>query len=264
MQSFRLDWISSTLCSRQDWRDEHRVLQTPWRSYFAVAAKLVPGLWRWPITLQLKTGAKIRVEEFMTLCIYHELFVEEVYEIPGLPEQDLKLAIDVGANSGLFALWFKQRFPEARVLCFEPFPTNYERLRHTIDTNNLANVDAFQAAVGGTAREDKLYIHPKNVGGHSIVTDSVGDNSISVEVKAIAQVIESLDGQVVDYFKLDCEGAEREILEATTAEHAQKINRVVYEPSPELYDVNSLEAHMSSLGYRVKREAHSITSAQTA
>lgn len=264
MQSFRLDWISSTLCNRQDWRDEHRVLQTPWRFYFAVAVKLVPGLWRWPITLQLKTGAKIRVDEFMTLCIYHELFVEEVYEIPGLPDDGLQLAVDVGANSGLFALWFKQRYPSARVLCFEPFPTNYERLCHTIATNNLDNVDAYQAAVGGTAREDKLHIHPKNVGGHSIVTNSVGENSITVEVRAIADVIATLDGQGVDYFKLDCEGAEREILEATTEEQAKHINRVVYEPSPELYDVNVLEAHLSSLGYAVKREAHSITSAQRA
>lgn len=261
MQSFRLDWISSTLCSRKDWRDERRVLATPWRFYFAVVAKLIPGLWPWPITLRLQTGAQIRIEEFMTLCIVHELFVEEVYEIPGLPEQSLKLAVDIGANSGLFALWFKQRYPQARVLCFEPFPTNYDRLRHTIESNGLTNVEAHQAAVGGCARQEKLYIHPKNVGGHSIV-DSVGDESINVNVRALAEVIESLDGQQVDYLKLDCEGAEREILEAMTQKQAEQVARVVYEPSPELYAVTELENHLSGLGYRIKREEHSITSAQ--
>lgn len=261
MQSFRLDWISSTLCSRQDWQDERRVLATPWRFYFAVVAKLIPGLWPWPITLQLKTGAKIRIDEFMTLCIVHELFVEEVYEIPDLPEQDLKLAVDIGANSGLFALWFKQRYPQARVLSFEPFPTNYERLRHTIEANGLTNVEAHQAAVGGHARQEKLHIHPKNVGGHSIV-DSVGEESINVDVRAVADVIASLDGQTVDYLKLDCEGAEREILEAMNAAQAAQVARVVYEPSPELYEVSKLEDHLSGLGYRIKREEHSITSAQ--
>ena len=48
-----------------------------------------------------------------------------------------RVVIDAGANIGLFACYATRRSPAARVVCIEPFPATYERLRETIRANRL-------------------------------------------------------------------------------------------------------------------------------
>jgi FkbM family methyltransferase len=183
----------------------------------------------------------------MTLFIYKEIFVDHSYDV--IINQPDPLIVDIGANTGLFALRMKQLFPASSIVCYEPFPPNHERLSHTIRINRLESVVALQKAVAARAGRAKLYIHKRNVGGHSLYSDQASSNEyVDVEVVEFGDILEALP-RPVDLLKLDCEGAEFEIMAGLTDRLAEKVRQVIVEPMPRLYDVKALVRHMDSLGY---------------
>src|SRR5688572_26717732 len=65
--------------------------------------------------------------------------------------------VDVGANAGSFAVYAAQSCPGARILCYEPEPQNFLRLRQNLRVNGLdGRVAAFQSAVGSSSAPRKL------------------------------------------------------------------------------------------------------------
>ncbi len=230
-----------------DYGKHSHALRSPMQFYWAALRKLIPRLSSAAIMLALKDGRVIPVREFMTLFIYKEIFVDGCYDVT-IDRSD-PVILDIGANTGLFALRMKQLFPSGSVVCYEPFPSNFEQLKQTISANRLDSVVPIQKAVGARAGSARLYIHKRNVGGHSLYAEVASSNEyVDVEVLQIHSVLDRLQGEV-DLLKVDCEGAEFEILMALTAREAQQVRRVIVEPTPKLYDVQELIAHMSSLGY---------------
>jgi hypothetical protein len=53
--------------------------------------------------------------------------------------------------------------------------------------------------------------------------------------------------------KLDCEGAELEIIASINKEMAARIENILFEPTPSLYNVNELIEHLERIGYGVSR-----------
>ena len=213
---------------------------------------MIPGLSPGTISLTLVDGHVIPVREFMTLYIYKEIFVDGCYDLP-LDRSDPTI-LDIGANTGLFALRMKQLYPSGRITCYEPFRPNFERLKNTISVNRLDAVVPLQKAVGARTGSARLYIHRRNVGGHSFfATEAASSNDyVDVDVLGLDSVLGELHREV-DLLKADCEGAEFEILMTMTTEQARKVRRVIIEPTPRLYDVKQLLGHMNSLGYRHER-----------
>ena len=74
MGTFRIKWVFAQ-CSPSQWRLHGIVLVSRFRFYAAMLLKLVPGLSKRPIELELKEGGRFLVYEFMTLYIYNEIFV---------------------------------------------------------------------------------------------------------------------------------------------------------------------------------------------
>ena len=72
------------------------------------------------------------------------------YYIPG--PVNPAVILDIGANIGVAALYFKRRYPEAKIYCFEPFTENIELLKEnlrnfkdvTVIGKALYNKDGFQ------------------------------------------------------------------------------------------------------------------------
>lgn len=245
--SWRLNWALRQLADLRGYQKQSRTLQSPAQFYFAMLKKLIPGLFPAEIMLRLKGGNAIPVREFMTLYIYKEIFVDHCYDV-AINKSD-PLILDIGANPGLFTLRMKQLFPNASIRCNEPFPPNFEQLKQTISANNIDRVVMVQKAVGGRAGSARLYIHKRNVGGHSLFAVEASSNDyINVEVLELGRILDELQSDV-DVLKADCEGAEFDILMGITSEDAKRIRQVIIEPTPKLYDVKQLITHMTSLGY---------------
>jgi FkbM family methyltransferase len=244
---WRVKWTLAQFIQPNGYRNHAAVLQSPSSFYLATLEKLIPGLsWRVKY-LALTDGHVVPVRDFMTLYIYKEIFVDRCYDLSF--ERSAPVIVDIGANSGLFALRIKQLCPSAQIYCYEPYPPNFEQLRNTIALNKLDSVTPIQKAVGARRGSAKLFIHKRNIGGHSFyAAEASSDNYVDVEVIDLASVLDGLQHDI-DLLKIDCEGAEFDILMNLTTAAAKKIRQIILETTPGLYDATQLKAQMISLGY---------------
>jgi FkbM family methyltransferase len=211
--------------------------------------KLVPSLHSSPLTLKLKDGKILRVRSFMTLYIFEEIFLTGVYDIE---VNGVESIIDIGANTGLFVLRAKQRWPNANIVAFEPEPANYSALSETIQINRLQGVTLIQAAVSPERGFVTLYRHPRNIGAHSIVFKQSND-SVRVACQTISDALSLCPGGRCDLLKIDCEGAEGSIFFSLTPEIAARVRTIVYEPS-EAYSSSEVNLRLEALGFTISAD----------
>ena len=253
MKSWRFKWALAEVCNFSNYSRHNQILHSSWKFWLALLLKLVPHLWPFQIQLHLKRGGVVSVNEFMTLYIYKEIFVDGCYDVP-LSMSSEPLIVDVGANTGLFIIRMKQLYPRSHVFGYEPMPSNYTQLRRNLELSKCHDCQIFRRGVAGIARKDKLFIHRSNIGGHSIhKSEAGGDDYIEVDLVDVYGMLEPLNGMPCDLLKLDCEGAEYEIIKSISKEMAKKIKKIVFEITPSLYDTNEVATHLGNIGYRVSR-----------
>lgn len=146
---------------------------------------------------------------------------------------DLKprVIFDIGANTGLAALYFATIYPNARIYCFEPLPDNLRLLRL-----NAAN---FQDRIiiipkGLGDREGAFDFHPsldgRNFGGgtfHRLAADL--SKPLSLPVTTFKAACAKLGVDQVDLVKIDTEGAEWPILRAIPKPDLARISAIIGE-----------------------------------
>jgi FkbM family methyltransferase len=245
---WRVRWTLAQFAQSGEYRKHSEVLRSPPAFYLTTLEKLIPGLSSREKHLALTDGHVIPVRDFMTLYIYKEVFVDRCYDLK--LDRSNPVIIDIGANSGLFALRIKQLYPSAQISCYEPYPPNFEQLENTIALNGLESVTPLRKAVGAQPGQARLFIHKRNMGGHSLyAAEALGSDCVEVEVVNLASILDELRHDV-DLLKIDCEGSEFDILMNLTSREARKIRQIIVETTSGLYDVDQLSAQMASLGYR--------------
>ena len=118
-----------------------------------------------------------------------------------------EVALDLGANVGIFSRHFAERF--TKVIAVEPLVDNVECLR----LNVPGNVEIIQTAVGDRAGTVRIYKTPKGLGG-AFVSDheDVERPNIPIRSELLEEVpmvtVDSLKLQHVGLVKLDLQGSE--------------------------------------------------------
>jgi FkbM family methyltransferase len=79
---------------------------------------------------------------------------------PVLRQMDCRMALDVGANRGQFALVARRLFPEARIFSFEPLPGPAARFRAVFAGD--AQVTFCEAAIGPERGETTIHISKRD------------------------------------------------------------------------------------------------------
>lgn len=122
---------------------------------------------------------------------------------------DIRTALDVGAHIGVWTRYLKKLYPSAQVICAEPHPDNYRLLNRNV--YGLSTVLTVNAAVQYAAPFYRLHKHQVNSGGHTtepLTSDEQGNG----EAETLESLIDRWGWPDCDLLKLDCEGAEVEIL----------------------------------------------------
>ena len=133
-----------------------------------------------------------------------------VLRLPGYAPQAI---VDVGANVGASALFFHRAYPQARVVCFEPSPTNLSFLRQ-----NTAQVPQVQVVGCGLHDHDervKLFVGKTQYMQNSLLKSiETGDAFEEADVKSARAEFARLGigPEVSMILKLDTEGCEVPIL----------------------------------------------------
>lgn len=203
-----------------DWFALRAHLVHPWS--FLRLRKNPPG--QPHVDLALRDGGTLRLRaDSPDRHIIQGVFARDEYRLNGLAPGALGTVIDVGAHIGTFAL--RASAVASRVLAFEPIDDSYALLRH--NTSHRSNVKTFQKAVAGRSGRVTLFLG-KNSSAHSIHPAEGAPRTSKLELDAVslADVFAEHGVERCGYLKLDCEGAEYEILYAMPPELLKRIDRI--------------------------------------
>lgn len=152
---------------------------------------------------------------------YHDIFLLEIYDFPH--DGETPVIIDGGANIGLGVLWWRAKWPRARVIALEPDPTVFgvlsENLRHH------QGLELHQAALSTPALGHVFSAEGTDAG--RLEPSQTGEfPTTAVPTMQLADLLDSVGH--VDLLKLDIEGAETEVL-LSVADRLDQIDRIFFE-----------------------------------
>ncbi len=149
----------------------------------------------------------------------------------------IKRIVDVGACVGAFSIWAKSRWPEAEVFdCYEPNPKAFALLEQ-----NIAGGNHHMTAVGDRSGVAWLQVPETNIGA-AVAWPEKRDGSVEVNMMDASKL------PSCDLMKLDCEGAELDILQKYMPDN--KPHAVLMEYHSELIASNC-QSLMDLYGYRL-------------
>jgi FkbM family methyltransferase len=194
------------------------------------------GLLQDPVTLyRLRNGLKLKIRNRSAdFRVIREIWVAGDYEPAGFQIGYNDTVLDVGAQIGVFTLLAAHRARGGRVHAFEPMPDNADLLEENLRLNAISHARVFRLAVAAQAGTHDFFVSGYNTGGHSLYVRKGTVQRISVETASLPDHIRQHRLDRVDLLKLDCEGAEKEILGACPPDVLNRIHRIILETHPDL------------------------------
>lgn len=149
---------------------------------------------------------------------YRQVFINHEYRFNA--ENPPHVIVDAGANIGLAAIYFANKYPDARIIAIEPEISNYELLKHNVAP--YTNITPVQSALWHKNEEVNL-IDP-GFGKWAFMTEeNTAKTNISRHVchavmgMTVDKIIRDYNLERIDVLKIDIEGAEKEVFSDTSA-----------------------------------------------
>ena len=211
------------------WRIKVGISRWTHRAVYASRAPLVYRNWwaavlpklGYPATLVLRDGRRYRVRPGTPdLAVINEAAFLDPYLSTGFVSLDRRsVVVDIGANVGDFAIRAARLCPDGRVIAVEPVRSAGEMIVEHAHLNGVSNVKWICAAVGTPMGSDPGTVRGSDPGTSA---GTRGANPYAREGEQLDCPTVTLAGLLsdeglerVDLLKLDCEGAEWDILPAS-------------------------------------------------
>lgn len=129
--------------------------------------------------------------------------------------------IDIGANCGVATIILAKQNPFSTIYSYEPDKNLFNILIKNIELNNLKNVKPYNIAISKSGIDKLLLtLHPNYSGGNTTYSDvntmesffNQVITSYYVDCISIDEIITQNNINEVELLKIDCEGAEYDIL----------------------------------------------------
>ena len=136
-----------------------------------------------------------------------ELFIEETYTFnSSLANPTI---IDCGANWGLSVIFFKELYPGAQIVAFEPDPQVFKLLSENVTYNGFDDVQLENKAVW--INESELsFFSDKGLGGCLTEVGIKKREKVQVKTVRLKEILKNYSQ--VEFLKIDIEGAEYEVI----------------------------------------------------
>lgn len=154
-------------------------------------------------------GHKVAISDSLSFYYSHrEIFIDEIYKFTCNKKQPIIL--DCGSNHGVSIMYFKKLYPNAKIVGVEADPNIYRLLRNNIFEQNYENVTLLNSALchkAGTV----LFFSEGADGGR---IHDMENPTQTCEINTVT-LDELIDGEI-DFLKMDIEGAETDVICAST------------------------------------------------
>lgn len=144
------------------------------------------------------------------MFILYEVLAFESYRIgrDSIDPEVVHTIIDCGANIGLTALYFAQRYPNARIISIEPDPTNFNLLQSNVAAEPRI-VPVHAALVG--SETDSIYLSQDRPAWGNSTSRVPGRAAVKVAAVTLEELCKYHGLDCIDLLKVDIEGAEEEL-----------------------------------------------------
>lgn len=197
-------------------------------------------------------------EEFYELK--KEIFSENCYytELESFGDaQDKPLIVDAGAHIGMATIYFKNLYPNARIIAIEPLPENLKLLGKNIKENQLDKIEILEAALAPKSGEIVIQ-EPVGEGawksGAGIIPKGWKGIQTTAEIRVRAIGVAELLNQSIDLLKMDIEGMEYEVIRAAGSA-IRSIRQMIIEVHPrKKHRTEEIEKYLTQYGYSLEIE----------
>lgn len=181
--------------------------------------------------------------------LFDEVFVKNVYRVsPSVLENHLVL--DIGANQGMFAI-LSASMGAKQVIAVEPVGSTHQLLCDNVNKSGLQNIECLKKAVCGKPTGPvAIGIHEKS--GHNSLYQP-GNSSELVETVTLETLIKQNE-QLPIFLKMDCEGAEYDILFDSDASVFDRVKHIAVEIHGDLHPtrkgIDMFQHKLKQLGFK--------------
>jgi len=188
--------------------------------------------------------------------ILKDIFIGREYA-DYFPFYEKVTVVDIGAHFGYFSLFASRNtHPEAKILAFEPSARNFAVLQQNIRDTGCTNVQAFQRAVGGQNGNGALFegesFNNSLIPNYLLLEEEHSKTTVSIT--DLESILTENNLEMVDFLKVDCEGAEYEIFLTIEPDVLRK-NKVVsmefHDLRDEKYTGNRLVERFKACGFSI-------------
>jgi FkbM family methyltransferase len=146
-------------------------------------------------------GKEFQIPDGPSFCAsYQEIFKDEIYRFRA--GTDAPLIVDCGANCGLSVVYFKQLYPQARIIAVEADPRIFSLLEWNVARRALADVTLLNKAITVGCKSVTFHCQGADAGRIHKLT------SAREQCTVPAIELDDLLTEPVDLLKIDIEGAE--------------------------------------------------------
>jgi FkbM family methyltransferase len=201
-----------------------------------------------------RNGAQLKVTRGIDHVPILEIFLDEDYgTVP-----DDSIVLDLGAHMGVFSVYATTTARNVVVYAYEPFAEFYKVLKENVRLNGRDEaVHCFNAAVASEAGSRDLYLKSGTFFFPTLLDKTNSDHEAPVAVRCttLLEIMESNHLERVDLLKMDCEGAEYEILYTTPPSYLERIAEI----RMEYHNLDSDERHVDGLKRFFTRSGFVVT-----
>lgn len=228
-----------------------------------------------PPVLDLPNGSRLHLSAPIQLrnasFTVREVFELQVYQHPGFELAPTDVVMDVGAHMGVFAHWAAPQIPQGRLICVEP-TISADRFEYSLAQNGFQNVTLHRIALGRASSTFEILEHTTTASLSRAASfkpalpfrvflmwmkfrgQIVPPRVRTVPCWSLGELLRHERLEQVDLLKMDCEGAEYEVLENATDDELRTFRRIamefhLYHPSHRL---ETLVTRLQKCGFEVQ------------
>lgn len=179
-----------------------------------------------------RNGIRIKTKDAVSTATVAVIFIKKDYG--SVPQGSV--VIDIGANIGVYSIFAGQR--GATVYAFEPVAENFSLLRENVELNRMeGKIFPFCLGVAGSGEKRKIYLGESPFHSFLPVKESPfnvlygngsgqGQDYSEISCISLKDVFDRNNISFCDILKMDCEGAEYEILYNLADDYFRRIKKI--------------------------------------